>query len=176
MDSTNARAGSFRMIRLTCAISAAAMIIAAVFIWRSAQLESGALIDYVALGLTLAAMAVGGAAWATWALTQRLRTTAGRALGTIVAIAAVVGLSATALSAWAYTDVSGAYARNFGGAGACLAETPYASDRAQLSNGKQVKVSPQAHEQSPSLLFDDAKGDLTPADSHTRRIISEHSC
>lgn len=174
MDTTHTRSASGSPMRLTCAISAAATVIAAVFIWQDARLESGALIDYIALGLTIAAMTAGAAAWASWALTRRLRTAGTRMLGAVVASAAVVAVAATTLSAWAYTDARGAYARHFGGAGACLAHTPYASDRAQLSEGDQVKVSPPG--ESTALLFDDTKGDLTPANSHTRRVISEHAC
>lgn len=178
MDPTDARSSAFPTMRLTCAIAAAAMIVSSVFVWRSARLESGALIDFIALGITMGGIAVAGAAWAVWAVKRRLRTAATRSLGAIASVAAVVALAAVTLSAWAYLDPHGVYAREFGGTGACLAGTPYATDHARFSSGSgnRMEVTPQDREEGSPLVFADAKGELKPADSHTRDVISKYAC
>jgi hypothetical protein len=175
MDTTYS--GAFPTMRLTCAVAMAAMIVSSVFIWRSARLESSTLIDFVALGITMGGIAAGGAAWAVGAVKHRLRTPAAYLLGAIASVGVVVALSAAPLSAWAYLDPHGAYARNFGGAGACLAGTTYATDQARLSSGSgnRMEVTPQGTEDSP-LVFTDTKGELKPADNHTRDVISQYAC
>ncbi|MDO0914486.1 hypothetical protein QQM39_27735 [Streptomyces sp. DT2A-34] len=181
MNTTDARPREFPTMRLTSAVAAAAMIASAVAIWQAAQLESSAMIDFIALGITVTGMAVGGAAWAAWSVKRRVRTTAARSLSALASVGVAVAVAAATLFAWAYMDHHGQYARNYGGAGACLSETPYASERAQLAespsiSGDRMKVVPQGGGENRALLFDGTKDGLIPADSHTREVLSRYAC
>ncbi|MFB7999807.1 hypothetical protein ACFC4G_44365 [Streptomyces sp. NPDC056002] len=181
MTTTEDRTSTLPTMRLICALAAVAMVVAAVLVWQGAQLESGALVDFVALGIVMTGLAVGGAAWAAWSVQRRLRTLATRALGSLVSVGVVVAIASLTLSAWAYMDPHGAYAPNYGGADACLSQTPYSTARAQLStatkaNVQQLQVVPQSEGAESTLVFIDRKGKLTPTDTHTLEFISQHSC
>ncbi|MFJ8533035.1 hypothetical protein [Streptomyces sp. NPDC093591] len=181
MNTTDARPREFPTMRLTSAVAAAAMIASAAVVWQAARLESSAVIDFIAIAITVTGIAVGGAAWAAWSVKRRVRTTAARSLATLASTGVAVAVAATTLFAWAHTDPHGQYARNYGGAGACLSGTPYASERAQLSespsvSGDRMKVTPQGAGANEPLLFDGTKDGLTPADSHTREVLSRYAC
>ncbi|NEB78791.1 hypothetical protein G3I40_26760 [Streptomyces sp. SID14478] len=182
MHQTNVRPGAFPTLRVTSALAAAGMITAAVVVWQRAQLDANALIDFIALAIVATAIAVGAAAWATWALKQRIRTAAARSLSSVIAIGVVIAVAAATLSAWAFTDPHGLYARSYGGAGQCLADTPYASDRVHIvhadkaQTGAPLEIRSQDDTKNEALRFEDGKDKLIPADSHTRQTIREHAC
>lgn len=181
MQTIDSRPGPFPTMRFVCCLAAVAMIVSTVIIWRDARLESGALVNFIALGVTMIGLSAAGAAGAAYAVKRRLRTTAGRSLGALVATVIVVAVAAATLSAWAYADPYGTYARHFGSTGQCLAGSPYDRDRARFSlkgnpKSDQMRVIPQGGEGS-SLLFDHAsKGEMTPADDRTDQIIREYAC
>ncbi|MFC9229977.1 hypothetical protein ACFTZI_13595 [Streptomyces decoyicus] len=182
MQTIDARPGMFPTVRLVCCLAAVAMIVSAVIVWRDARLESGALANFIALGITMIGLAAAGAAGAVYAIKRRLHTAAGRSLGALAATVIVVAVASATLSACAYTDPYGTYARHFGSTGQCLAGSPYDSERARFSlkdNPKpdQMRVSPQGNGEGSSLLFDHAsKGEMAPADDRTRQIIGEYAC
>lgn len=178
----------FPTLRITCVLAVVAMAVSSTYIWRGAQTGSGELPNFIALGTTLAAMVVAGVAGAGWAAKRRFRTGVGRAFWAVAGAATVVTVASLALHAWMYANPYGAYARQFGGAGACLTGTAYASDRAHLSledpskkakrdNDEWLRVVPAGGGKGSSLIFNiPSKGELTPVDDNTRQVISKSAC
>lgn len=163
---------------VACGATFAAMCAVSVTVANSSYLQSSGVLDFVALSVTLTAMAVGFSAWAAWGFARRFRSPAPQFALTFLAVICVVALSGAALAAWAYSDPEANYARKYGGAEQCLAGTQYDIENAEISVEKEdgLRVADK-HGGSPPLNFDEAsKGGLLASDSRTRAVIDSYGC
>ncbi|MFJ7206650.1 hypothetical protein ACIQWR_24355 [Streptomyces sp. NPDC098789] len=158
---------------------------------------SSALADYAALGVVCTAVFAGGAVAALLWIRRRTSNRTLRFLGAGLVWALACGLTVASLFTWASGDVQGRYNRSLGGAGRCLAGTPYAGPHvtiAALSDIESKKatatqpaqpeirgrfaVRPDGEPRSAQLVLSaPTKSDApTPADARTRAILAQYGC
>ncbi|MER8261824.1 MULTISPECIES: hypothetical protein [Streptomyces] len=179
MSATFPQGEKTKMRRIVaCAATFAAMCAVSVTIANSSYLQASGVLDFVALSVTLTAMAIGFSAWAAWGFARRFRSPAPQLALTFLTVICVIALSGAALAAWAYSDPEANYARKYGGTEQCLEGTPYDIENAELSVEKEdsLRVTDK-HGGNPALNFDEAsKGGLLASDSRTRAVIDSYGC
>ncbi|MHB9861474.1 hypothetical protein [Streptomyces sp. YIM S03343] len=169
-----------RFIPIVTCVVAVALVAAEAYVWQRSRNSLHDLPNYAALGLTCLAIGAGGAAWGVWAARSRLQGRLARPLATLGVMVLAVALMSATMHAWAYTVPTGRYARSYGGADRCLADTVYASSRVHISVGLTDKLTAKPFPTDathPKLHFrHGSKGRLSPADNQTRQILEEHGC
>ncbi|MFI5985257.1 hypothetical protein ACIBEA_30915 [Streptomyces sp. NPDC051555] len=158
---------------------------------------SSALTDYAALGVVCTAVFAGAAVAALLWIRRRTSNRTLRFLGACLIWALACGLTVASLFTWASSDVQGHYNRSPGGAGRCLAGTPYASPHvtiaalsdieptkatatqpAQLAVRGRFAVRPDGEPRSAQLVLSAPTKSAAPApaDARTRAILAQYGC
>ncbi|MFD7031489.1 hypothetical protein ACFWAR_26025 [Streptomyces sp. NPDC059917] len=153
--------------------------------------------DYAALGLVCTAVFAGGAVAALLWIRRRTPRRTLRFLGGGLVWVLACALTAASLFTWASSDVRGRYNRSLGGAGRCLAGTPYAGSHvtiaslpdieakkatatqpAQAESRGRFAVRPDGEPRDLQLVLSaPTKSDApTPDDARTRAILAQYGC
>ncbi|MFI0220141.1 hypothetical protein [Streptomyces lydicus] len=172
------------LVRPACMVAGLASTAVSFVICRMALLDTDAAIEFWVLAVVMIAVTVAVTAGGALYLSRRLPRLSLLAMATLALVVIATAVSGATVRAWAYSDPTGRYARSYGAAGNCLADTAYRSDQIRIhlyeagSKRDRMQVAPQGSNSNIALDFQNASkgGDLQPGNAETAAFLKQYHC